>query len=188
MTIVDDCGRPRKLRKKWFFYLWGNRAYPLFQCTDYCTFLQFLAHCCLLVDFAREYAFLFKFFFPNTFCLETNNNSKMRSWISLPSQFPFLSFVVCIFKKKSISVLATTIHAKNESKQIFAEIFPPQSNSAPYRVSFEKKWTLTTWPRLKTDMMTASSKRPIYYKINTFTTSEQGTHRAHCSRELEKIL
>ena len=28
-----------------FFYLWGNHASLLLQCTDYCTFLQFLAHC-----------------------------------------------------------------------------------------------------------------------------------------------
>ena len=72
-------------------------------------FWQFLAQCCccLLVDFA----FLFEFFFPNThFVWKPNNNSKMRSWISLPSQFHFLLLFLSFFLKKKILFLFSGHH------------------------------------------------------------------------------
>ena len=63
----------------------------------YLLFLQFLAQCCLLVGFCQRIClFVLSFFSRIHFAsrkFETNN-SKMRSWISLPSQFPFLLLFV----------------------------------------------------------------------------------------------
>ena len=61
-------------------------------------FLQFLAQCCLLVGFCQRIClFVLRFFFSRIHFVSRKfetNNSKMRSWISLPSQFLFLLLFV----------------------------------------------------------------------------------------------
>ena len=77
--------------------MWNPYYIPTFLAISSPMLLLFVGGFCL---------FVWVFFSNTHFVLKPNNNSKMRSWISLPSQFHFLLLFLSFFflKKNSISV------------------------------------------------------------------------------------